>query len=314
MRKNVNIETIEGYVYQHNLQIRTVERADSPNKGTSYISGTLDVATDESCTNVLQVHYTYVAEVYKSGKQNISYTNLKRIIDTGKTVVDNGIAEATKVRLTPSLALNEFYPEGSEEVVSQMRNEGGFVTIISEFGPGKRAYFEFDVVLTGFALHEANETNNGVAYGELRGVAFDFRNAILPATFIIRGDSADGVKGLNYFDSLNLSATNPLYTKIKGDIVSAVVTIEKVSESAFGEAFVDTVTRRVKEWRVTWAAPTPFEFGEEGVLTVEELKKATEDRSIYLAEEKKRAEEYRASRHAAAASTSSFIKDEGFNF
>lgn len=315
MRKNVNREVIEGYVYQHNLQIRTVERADSPNKGKPFISGTLDVATDESCTNVLQVHFTYVAENYGSGKPNATYTNLKRIIETGKTVIDNGIAEATKVSMSPSLALNDFYPAGSDELVSQMRNEGGFVNIVNELKPaGMRATFDFDVVLTGFKMITPEENERVTSpYAEIRGVAFDFRNGILPSTFVVRNPLA-----IKYFENLELSNTNPVYTEIKGNITSTMVTIETTSEGAFGEASVDVVSRRVREWEITWSRKNPYEFGEEGVLTVEELKKASEDRNVYLAEQKTRAEEYRARSNNAIASpasnAASAIKDAGFNF
>ena len=124
MRNNTNTQTIEGRIYQHNLQVRKVENQASENYGKEFINGTIDVATDDAGMNILQVHYSYVTEITKSGKTNGSYTALKKIIDSGKTIITDGIDNATMVRLTPSAALNDFYPQGQEQLVSSPRNEG----------------------------------------------------------------------------------------------------------------------------------------------------------------------------------------------
>ena len=50
----------------------------------------------------------------------------------------------------------------------------------------------------------------------------------------------------------------------------------------------------------------PYEFGEEGVLTVEELTKAQQNREVHLADVKKRSEEYQMSKAAKATSPASF--------
>ena len=86
MRKNVNAENIEGKVYQFKLE-KKVTGENSKNPGTEFISGTLDVATTSAQDNIIQVHYTYVAPTYSSGKVNASYNALKQIIENGKTVL-----------------------------------------------------------------------------------------------------------------------------------------------------------------------------------------------------------------------------------
>ena len=68
MRNNTNTQTIEGRIYQHNLQVRKVENQASENYGKEFINGTIDVATDDAGMNILQVHYSYVTEITKSGK------------------------------------------------------------------------------------------------------------------------------------------------------------------------------------------------------------------------------------------------------
>ena len=63
------------------------------------------------------------------------------------------------------------------------------------------------------------------------------------------------------------------------------------------------------------ASQNPYDFGEEGVLTGEELTKAMQDRQVKLAEEKKRSEEYKAQKNnPVAAPAAPQAKAGGFNF
>lgn len=313
MRNNTNTQVIEGRIYQHNLQMRKVENEASENYGKDFINGTIDVATDDAGMNILQVHYTYVTEMTKSGKTNGSYTALKRIIDSGKTILTDGLENATKVRLTPSAALNDFYPQGQDQLVSTPRNEGGFVTIINELHPeADRSKFTFDALITGVNHIEADEEKNiPEDYTEIKCAIFNFRNDILPFTLIARQPGA-----MKYFEDLGASGTNPVYTKVWGKIVSKTISIERTVESAFGDDAVDTVERRVREWVITGAAKEPYEYGNADVLTADDVKKALADREVMLAEVKKRSEEYYASRGNAVAGggNDAAVPAGGFNF
>ena len=322
MRKNLNAETIEGRVYQHNLTLKTVQNQQSENFGKEFINGTLDVATDEEGLNIITVHYTYVTEITKNGKQNATYSNLKKIID-GKTWVMDGKDQATKVRLTTSAALNDFFPQGGDVLVSQPTNEGGFVSIVSDAREGK-AKFEFDTVITNVELVEATPDNNETEdYAKISCAIFNFRNDILPFTLIARESFKAG--SLNYFLGLNASPSNPVYTQVKGEIVSTTVKVQKVIESAFGDPVVDFENKRRREWIVDWAKPDPYIFDDPSTITAEELSKAIADRNVYLEEVKTRAKEYYnakgsvvAGNNAAAAmpapNPSSQIPVGGFNF
>ena len=151
MRTNKNTEQIAGRIYSHDLSIRKVENKNSENYGKEFINGTLDVATDDAGMNVIQVHYSYVTPTTKQGKGNVSYNALKQIIDSGKTIMNDGLDQATCVRLTPSIALNDFYPQGGDELVTTPRHEGGFVTILrgpAELPPeAERNKFECDALI-----------------------------------------------------------------------------------------------------------------------------------------------------------------------
>lgn len=294
MRQNINEENIEGYLYQHNLKERQTGQT-SKHPGTDYISGTIDVATTEDLMNVLQIHYTYVTKTTKSGAPNRSYTVLKRIIDEGKTVVTDGKEEAWVVRTSPSIALDDFYPEGGEELVSVPRNEGGFISIINPrnlHDEGiERNKFTVDALITAVKPNEEDGS------ATLKAAIFNFRNDLLPITLTIRNED-----GVNYFLGQDISNTNPFYTKVWGKIVSTIEKIQTETESAFGEAAVDIRERRIREYVITGANKDPYIFGDGGDLTPEELKKAVEDRNVMLADQKQRNKEYYANRNASSPS------------
>jgi len=317
MRKNYNQLSIEGKIYQSTLEIRTVQNTGSANYGKEYITGTIDVATSPELDNIITVHYTYVTTLTKNGSVNRAYAGLKQIIDSGKTVTTDGWDEATTVRIQTNYAVNDFYPQGQEELVTSPKNEGGFVTIVSNekslhpVGDINRNKFTLDVILNNVTEVVPEE---GESYAKIEGIAFDYKNAILPITLVARNKAA-----IEYFVGLDISKNNPVYTKVWGKIINTFVTTEKTVESAFGEATVDTVQRRVREYVITGANPIPYEMGSEDTITVEEFKKAQQDREVYLAEVKRKSEEYWASQSAGgnfseAAPAKAAVPKGGFNF
>lgn len=313
MKFKENREKIEGRVYQFDLSIKTVQNESSKNYGTEFISGNLEVAVDEDILNVIPVHFTYVVEQTKNGKKNATYTALKKIIEEGKTIIADGKDEATKVRIDTALGLNEFYTQ-DDQLVSVKTNEGGFVTIINELGPvEERNTFATDIIITNVSRVEADEEKNiKEDYVIVKGAIFDFRGALLPVDFVVRNP-----QGLNYFEDLGASGSNPIYTKVWGKINCETITRVVEEESAFGEAAVRTYERKTKEWIITGASRVPYEFGDEEVLTSEELTKLMQDRELMLADLKKRNDEYKAqkaSQTTAAPKTQNVAKQGTFNF
>ena len=103
MKKIYNKETIAGRVYEHNLAIKKVQNTDSENYGKDFIGGSLDIATDEDCLNVITVEFTYVTPFTKSGTANSTYNALKKIIEDGKTVLIDGKDAATLVSISTAI-------------------------------------------------------------------------------------------------------------------------------------------------------------------------------------------------------------------
>ena len=76
---------------------------------------------------------------------------------------------------------------------------------------------------------------------------------------------------------------------------------------------------RARRFLITGANPVPYEFDTEGTITAAELSKVLQDREIYLAEVKKNAEEYNASKNAKSASpatqaATASVPQGGFSF
>ena len=318
MRKVINRETIQGRVYEHNLAVKKVQNTESENFGQEFIGGTLDIATDEACMNIVTINYTYVVPTTKAGKTNNTYTALLNIINNGKTVLVDGKDAATMVKADTALGLNDFYvTRGTEEtLVSAKRNEGGFLTIVNKLDENEaaRSTFEVDMLINNVRRVEADpEKNIETDYLIVKGAVFNFRNAIMPVEFTLRNPA-----GFPYFENLDASPSNMTFTKVWGQVSSIVEKSVKVEESAFGDAQVKEYEKTVKEWIITGTSKpdSVYEIGdEEQGITMDEIKKALADRETYLADVKKRRDEYEASKKATpAASTGVSAAAGGFNF
>lgn len=310
MKKMVNSTHIEGRIYSHDL----AERESGPTSktpGTKYIAGNLEIAVDEECLNVIPVHFTYVTEETKSG----AYTALKRILDENKTVTTVGKDLAEKISVNSAVALNDFYNQ-NDELVSAKRVEGGFISTVRELkaDEAQRNTFDTDILITNVKRVEADEEKEIKEHVVISGAIFNFRNDLMPVQYTI-SDKA----GMDYFENLGATSANPVFTKVWGNINCKTKTVTNEIESAFGEPAVRTYNRVEREWAVTGAPKAPYDFGDEKILTAEEVKKAMQDREIMLANVKKRNEEYKAQKAAgntaaAATTASNTVATGGFTF
>jgi hypothetical protein len=296
--KLTNRTHIEGLVYQHSLEVKT-SGPNSANPGTEFISGNLDVATDDAGINIVTVHFTYVTATTKQGKPNATYNALKDIID-GKvgSVMGNGADKAGKVSIDSAIGLNEFYTDrnGKEELVSAKRNEGGFVHVVQAINEDEktRNTFECDIVITNVTYVEADDEKQTAEKATVKGAIFDFRGGLLPVEFSVLNANA-----ISYYLGLEASPKNPVFTKVKGRQISEVVVKQIVEESAFGEPSVREVKNTRKDYVITWGAQEPYAWDDESTMTAQQLIDAMAAREIYLAGIKQRQDEYKASKNAA---------------
>lgn len=302
-KKMKNESHIEGYVYEHKLEMKE-SGPNSKTPGTEFINGTLSVATDDEMLNVVQVHFTYVTAVTAKGKPNNTFNVLQSIID-GKigSVMEHGKENAGKVRIDSAIGLNEFYSDrnGKTELVSVRRNEGGFVHQVQELGdPKTRATFNTDMVITNVRRIEADDEKQTPEKVIVKGCVFDFRNALLPVEFSVYAPYAP-VKALDYFESLGASANSPVFTRVQGVQVSRTVVRRTEEENAFGEPVIKETKSSQRDFVINWAQPEVYEWDDEDTLLASEFSEMIAAREVYLADVKKRQDEYQASKGNAAA-------------
>ena len=311
MKKMINTTHISGYLYEHKLELRE-SGPNSKNPGTKFIMGTVDIATDDACTNIVPVHFTYVTATTAKGATNATFTTLMNIID-GKygSIMGDGKDKAVKIRIDSALALNEFYTErdGKEELVSAKRNEGGFVHIADalEENEAERNTFKCDMLITGVKEVEADEEKKLPAKAIVRGAIFDFRGSLMPVEF-----SATNAGAMKYFVGLDASNANPTFTCVWGRQVSETIVKQIRTESAFGEDEVREVKNTRKDFVITGALKEPYMWDDKTTLTAAEVAEAVAARETYLATIRQRQEEYKASKNTPAPAAAP--AKSGFNF
>lgn len=314
--KFINTEKIEGYVYStgkdFNQLGERVTGENSKNPGTKYIAGDLDIVVDETGINVVTVHYSYVTEFYGSGKPNSTYKVLKEIIDNPeRTWIKGGKENAFKVQCTGvSLGVNDFIGSDGSKVAA-LRNENGFCSIINEFDEqSQRNFFKMDMLVTKATRVEADpEKNIEKDYATISGCVFGYGPKIVPVTFIMKNE-----KGIKYFEDLDVSNANPTFTNVWGEINCSTEKIIKREESAFGEAAVQVYDKKVKEYVITGGRSVPYDFGDEDVLTKEDVMKMSQERQVMLAEVEKRYNENKAKKAAKNTTTATTVPDGDFVF
>lgn len=313
MKNMINTTTIQGLIYENRLE-KKVSGPNSAHPGTEFIAGFLDVATDDECLNIVPVHFTYVTATTSKGNANNTFTVLDNIINgTYKTIMKDGKDVATKVNISSALGLNEFYSSrsGKEELVSTLRNEGGFVNIIDHLDEDekKRNMFRCDMIINQVRHVDADEEKNIPEKAIIHGVIFDFRKAILPVDFTVLNPRA-----IAYFEDQEISNANPFFTQVWGRQVSETIVKENHVESAFGEDLVQTTTSSRKDFVITGASADPYDWDVEETITAQELSKAMADREVYLATIKERQDAYQASKNGGNNASVVTNNKSGFNF
>lgn len=316
MKATMNRAHIEGLLYNHSLEVKvTGERSKNP--GTQFITGSIEIATDDAMLNIVSVHFTYITALTSSGKQDIRFATLSNIINgTYGTVMGVGAENAVKVSVDSAIGLNDFYSDrsGNVELVSAKRNEGGFVHVVPTLKDDElqRNTTRLDVVIYGTAMIEGDPERNTQDKMILKCYGFDFRGAILPMELSVLKPQA-----MAYFEGLDASVNEPVFTQVYVTQISQTGTRTIETESAWGETIVTEVPTSHKDFVVYNANKEPYEFGTNETITKTEIKAKLAEREVMLADVKQRWEEYRNSNTAIPAATPAAAPkaaQTGFNF
>ena len=297
MKNKLNREVLEGRLYDFDLEKKEVKNQSSKYFGQEFWTGTLHIATDEAGLNVIPVHYTFVLPTFGSGKVDNRFSAFEKIVAEEKTWLKVGKDEAEKIRLTPSGDLNDFYLVNDERMVSAQRNEGGFITFIKELSPegSARNKFTYDMIINKVNIVEPADGTDDVPHAKIHGVIFNFRGDVLPWDVI-----AYNPKAIDYFEGLNLSSKEPVYTQVWGSIRNTTVKVEKEIENAWGDPVIEYSERTRREWIIEGSKPQTYDFTEEDMA---DLQKKVADRNVHLEEIKSNAIEYAKNQKNAATTT-----------
>ena len=273
----------------------------------------MSIATDNECTNVVPVHFTYVTATTAKGSQNATFGVLNNIVEgVIGTIMKDGKDKAGKVRIDSAIGLNEFYTDrnGKEELVSAKRNEGGFVHTVDVIAKDEntRNTFEVDMVITQVIHVDADDEKGTPDKAIVKGAIFDFRKSLMPVEFTALNPNA-----VAYFEGLGASQKEPVFTKLWGRQVSQTIVKTTIEESAFGPDSVRETKSTRRDFVITGAAKEPYAWDDEDSITAAELTEAMANREVYLADVKRRQDEYKASKGAAPATAAAPAKG-GFNF
>ena len=164
------------------------------------------------------------------------------------------------------------------------------------------------MVITNVRSVEADEEKEIPEKVIVKGAIFDFRKSLLPVEFVATDPSA-----MTYFEGLDASNANPVFTAVWGKQISEVVKRVIRTESAFGEDDVREVQSTRKEYLITGGSKEPYAWDDSATLTAQELTEMMANRQTYLATIKQRQDEYQASRNSNAAAAPRNATG-GFNF
>lgn len=296
-----NYVHVEGYFYDvgsgnNALTMKTVERKDSPNFGMNFFNGELLIATDEACTNIVSIHYTYEPEfrVNKETKEktaNKNFAAIKKLLDENKSVIAVGKDEATKLSINTSMTENAWYSAQNNEVRSTARLEGGWITTNVLLNPdeNERAVFEINAFLNTDAVKHVQH-DDGDDTLRLHCGVFNFRNDISIVDFV--GGSAQ----VDFFE--DIVSDGPVFACLIGVLDFKNIELTKTEEGAFGPV-VRKISHKKKDYVITNVINYDRHLEDGNPLNSENITKAIQDREVRLAAVKTNYEDYQANKAAS---------------
>ena len=144
------------------------------------------------------------------------------------------------------------------------------------------------------------EKNIAEDFATVSGCVFGYGKSIptmIPVSFVVRNKH-----GMEYFEGLDASSSNVVFTKVWGSINCMTIKVEKTEESAWGEAAVQSYERKSREYLITGTAKVPYDFGDEDILTAEDVIKMSQDREVMLSEVEQRYKERKSTSEVNFAS------------
>lgn len=311
----INKANVDGIVYEHKLRLKECG-PNTKNPGQQFITGDVTVAVSDDMLTTVPVNFGFITEFFNkknddgTPKRNTTFDLLKRLIDNNETIANPAYGKngALRISIQGEVECNDFCLRDSGELVAQRRLRGVFAHVGSPTDK-MGATFETDMLIKSYTEREMEDEEN---YGILDGYVFNWRNDFMPVTYNVRIPAA-----MKYFDKADISQAEPLLTRLQGKIVSNTVERTVEEEGAFGEPIVKSTSSTFRSWDIFFAAKDPYEFGEDEVMTKNDIKAGMKIREEKLAGIKADWESRKENASAFAAPASSAPAaddDEDFAF
>lgn len=249
------------------------------------IRGSVIVATDNDMCNLVEVHFLPQAKTYSTGKENNNYKVLKKLIDEGKSVVNNGEKDAFNLRISASLTTNPYYfkDNGSNDYTFRepMQIKGNFIHIDEKAKPYNG--FNVDCLIENI---EDMLNSDGTASENKKvkvRVFDDYRKEFMPFSMVI-----ESPEGIDYIQSNYLPGET--YTTLSCMVVDRSIEKEDKGGMGFGEKAVTSQPKKVVELLIIGADLPKDTFP----MNEEEMLQCKQNRETRLAEIKNKAIEKNA--------------------
>ena len=294
LREAENKIHIEGILSEVNLNEGTMTKEGKVSKtiGGSIKVRVNQVINGKEVENEVPVSM-FATELKKDGTPNPAYTSIMKIKDTFVSIAASDINSADRVRITGAkLAMNEYYPAGSDTLTAFPRINATFVNKIANHADcNPEASFSVEFVVA----NKGDETNReGEATGRYKfmGVLPQYGGKVDVIPFIA---AAPGV----------INATSTYWSE--GDTVKAIGKLNFTSKTEtyavevdFGEPQVKSRTINVSELIITGGTQTPLDG--ELAFSTEDIQKGLADRKVRLEQLKTKSKEKKATPAPVASS------------
>lgn len=282
-----NDVNLTGFVFSANFRTGTSKATSKWHPNEGYISGNLNVATDEDAMNVVPVNFfVYENRNNKDGDPvpNETYQTLLQIMN-GPTYETAG-DKAPKVRISATVDTNDFYSSRTDDIVSAQRVNGRFIHLMSPGTNVTPANFDVNAVVTSAVEREVEGRD---PYLDVRGYVFNYNGTRL---FPVRFECQDK-SGQSFLLGLEPSSANPVVMNLWGSIQTTV--IEKIpaeqEEVANGFGVRPVISGNnvstVRSWVITGADTGCVpEFGDVAPFTKNDMKRLIDERNVRLEEVK----------------------------
>lgn len=275
-----NTVKIEGILSEVDVNNITFKKKDASgvSHDTEALSGVIKVRVEGvkigGVEKTLEVPVHVFASKFKNnGQANPAYENIDTCVQKFKSIAAVGYDEADAVRITgASITMNEFYPQGSETLVSQPRISASFITKITDKSQMKP---EASFAATFVVANGAYEVDaDGVETGryKITGILPQYGGKVDKVTFVAVDQGV--ITAVSSYWQPNETV------KAVGKLNFSSTTVKEMVEVDFGEPQERIRTVSVSELVITGGAQTPL-TGEQA-YDIDEINEALAQRKAAL--------------------------------